>query len=279
MDLRACHDLSNLARIASRMALCLATLGSGAAAANAQCADLALVLAIDGSGSIDAEEFSLQQAGYASAFLSSRVQAALASAGRVSVAVVLWGDDAMARDVLPWQTLDNRADAEALSARIARMPRHVSGNTGIGSGIAQALDLLSMPDICSPRKVINVSGDGKESHDPHERRGVPLAAAKARATDMGVTINALAITNEVADLSAWYSDRVITGPGAFVMDVAGFGTFGTSIERKLAREIGLPQVADLSAIAGPGPLPEANRGGSVPGLGAWPSRMQIKEGT
>ena len=51
-----------------------------AGTAQARCADLALVLAIDASGSIDAAEFALQQQGYAAAFRAPHVQSALAAA-------------------------------------------------------------------------------------------------------------------------------------------------------------------------------------------------------
>jgi Protein of unknown function (DUF1194) len=214
--------------------------------ATAACPDLALVLAVDASGSIDAPEFSLQQQGYAAAFRSSAVQSALASAGRVDVALVLWGDDMMPIEVLPWHRIQSSADADNLANRVAGLPRRVTGNTGIGSGIAKALDVLATLNACQSRLMINVSGDGKESRGPRTRVGVSLASARARARDMGVTINALAITNEVADLSAWYRDQVISGPGSFVMEVSGFDTFAAAIERKLAREIAPAQVATMS---------------------------------
>lgn len=59
------------------------------------CPDLALVLAIDASGSIDARDFTLQQAGYAAAFTNPEVLDAMAGAGMVDVAVVFWGDETL----------------------------------------------------------------------------------------------------------------------------------------------------------------------------------------
>jgi Protein of unknown function (DUF1194) len=244
-------SLRRLARLGLTLALCLGPARLGLTA----CPDLALVLAIDGSGSIDASEFDLQMTGYAAAFRAPRVKAALASAGRVDVAVVLWGDDGLLKEVLPWQSLQGAQDAEALARRIAGMPRSVMGSTGIGSGISRALDLLAARGDCAGRRLINVSGDGMESMTPRARVGVTMAQARIRARDMGVTINALAITNEVADLGDWFRDKVITGPDAFVMQVTGFDTFGDAIARKLAREIALPQVADLPACVRAQSLP------------------------
>jgi hypothetical protein len=206
-------------------------------AVRAECADLALVLAIDASGSIDPPEFVLQQAGYANAFRSRRVQGALAEAGVVDVAVVLWGDTEMVPQVLDWQRLDRAMDADVLAGRIAGLARQVTGDTGIGSGLSVALDLLDGPGQCAARLMVNISGDGVETVGARPRRMVPLALARTRAEAMGVTVNALAITTDVTDLAGWYRDRVITGPGAFVMQVAGFDSFGEAIIEKLAREI------------------------------------------
>jgi Protein of unknown function (DUF1194) len=212
----------------------------------ADCADLALVLAIDGSGSISYDDFSLQQQGYAHALQSHTVQEALASVGRVDMAVVLWGDSETAPQVMDWHRIARPADAEVLSRQILAMPRVVSGNTGIGNGLAAALDLIASGETCAARRIVNVSGDGRESLPPQSRRFIPLTLARARAVDMGVTINALAITVNEPDLADWYAGQLVTGPGAFVMQVAGFDAFADAILAKLDREIRLPQVAGLS---------------------------------
>ncbi len=217
--------------------------GVPATGAFASCADLALVLAIDSSGSITDGDFALQQHGYATAFLDPRVQAALAFAGVVDVAVVLWGDEEMSPQVLPWRRVDTPDDAARLAADIAGLPRLVTGDTGIGSGIWTALDLLEAHEVCAARQIINVSGDGKESFGPRPRRHVALVSARERAEAMGVTINGLAITVEGAGLEGWYQTRVITGPDAFVMTANSFDAFGEAIIRKLAREIALPVMA------------------------------------
>jgi Protein of unknown function (DUF1194) len=221
-------------------------LGSGvfpSSGAASSCPDLALVLALDGSGSINDRDFLLQQAGYAAAFADAKVQGALASAGVVDVAVVLWGDEEMAPQVLPWKRIAGSDDTIELARRIGGLSRKVTGDTGIGRGLWTALDLLDTDQDCAARRIINVSGDGKESFGPRSRHRVPLVQARARAEDMGVTINGLAITVEEAALETWYRDRVIIGPDAFVVSVDSFGDFGEAITRKLAREIALPVLA------------------------------------
>ena len=197
------------------------------------------MLAIDASGSISAPEFALQQTGYAQAFLDPQVQSALAAAGVVDVAVVLWGDSEFAPEVLPWQRLRDAGDASALSQRIAAADRRVMGNTGIGRGVATAIDLMQAPGRCALRQVINVSGDGRESLAPHPnaRKHIPLALARKRAEELGITVNALAILTDEPDLADWYGKKLVTGLGAFVMQVDSFDSFGEAIRRKLAREI------------------------------------------
>jgi hypothetical protein len=224
----------------------LITLGSGgisASGAFATCADLELVLAIDSSGSVDDGEFALQKAGYAKAFTDPTVRRALAEAGVVDVAVVLWGDEEIEPQVLTWRRVDGPGDATGLAAEITLMPRLVTGDTGIGRGLWTALDLLEARGSCAARQVVNVSGDGRESFGPRPRHHVPLVLARDRAASMGVTVNGLAITLDGPGLEDWYRDRVITGPGAFVMTADTFEAFGAAIIRKLAREIALPKLA------------------------------------
>jgi hypothetical protein len=225
-----------------------AALMASAEVALSDCADLALVLAIDASGSVDAGEYALQRAGYAMAFSDPSVLAAVRAAGRVDVAVVLWGDGEMAPQVFPWQRISGAGAAADLTATLIYAPRQVTGNTGIGLGVNTALDLLE--GHCAARQVINVSGDGVESAAPRARSHIPLSLARDRAEEMGVTINALAITTDHPDLASWYEDHLITGTGSFVMTAGGFEDFGAAIIRKLGREIAPPQLAALAVNGG-----------------------------
>jgi hypothetical protein len=234
----------NLHGFAFSVALCAG--GLMAPGVIAECADLALVLAVDSSGSISLEDFYLQKAGYAAAFRHPGVHRALETAGTVDVAVLFWGDSDFPSQVMPWQRITGPEDAEQFGLRILSMPREVSGNTGLSRALTVALDLLEASEACALRKVVNVSGDGQETLAFRPRWSIPLQNVRERAEAMGVTVNALAIETEVADLGQWYEARLITGPGAFVMKVAGYETFADAIARKLMREI--PPIAMTSLL-------------------------------
>ena len=68
------------------------------------------------------------------------------------------------------------------------------------------------------------------------RRAVPPAHARTGAENAEVTINALAIQSEEADLGQWYRSNIVTGDG-FVMTIDRVDAFGPAIQSKLIREI------------------------------------------
>jgi hypothetical protein len=166
----------------------------------------------------------------------------------VDIGAVLFSDTEIGLQVLPMMRLHSSSGAEELAVRIEEMPRPPPGNTGIGLAVTAAIELLDAPGACAHRRLINLSGDGPESLRPRSRTPVSTAAARLRAEDHGITINALAIRNEVPDLDLWYRTRLITGPGAFVMEIEGFESFAGAIELKLLRELGLQPIAALHGV-------------------------------
>jgi hypothetical protein len=115
--------------------------------------------------------------------------------------------------------------------------------THLGAALDAALDLLGSPGLCAERAVINVSGDGRDTGNTPWYRGDPVGAARTRAAAQDVTVNGLAILSDEPDLDAYYRREVITGPGAFVMEIAGLEDFAEAIRRKIIREIGRPLLA------------------------------------
>src|SRR5262245_50209116 len=183
--------------------------------------DLALVLAVDASGSIDAEDFTLQLNGIAKAFRRSEVVDAIRSgpAGAIDVALLLWGGEIGDTVSSGWFRISTDGEAAAFAADVAAMPRRAYGTTGVGNAIMAALALIREVAEKTERLCIDVSGDGKETVLMRRRHpAVSPVYARARAESLNVTINALAIENEEADLGQWYRRTLVTNDG-FVLAI------------------------------------------------------------
>ncbi len=233
------------------IALALLTLLSAAlphatAAARADTTvDVLLVLAADISRSLDERKFRLQREGYAEAITSPRVLKAIESGPNGSIAVCLgeWSGPLAQAVIVDWTIVSNAADAHRLAARIREAPRMFMDRTAIGSAIDFSARLFEKAPATSPRRVIDVSGDGTSN------AGRSVLAARDDAMSQGITINGLAILSETplpsnpwhthppGGLLAWYENYVVGGPGAFAMAAEGFEAFGASIASKLIKEI------------------------------------------
>jgi Ca-activated chloride channel homolog len=218
--------------------LVCAAISAGPVKAGSGCADLALVLAVDSSSSIDGNEFWLQLLGYAAAFTNPKVLRALNAAGKVDVSTVFWADSAVPIVVSKWWRIRNDADAAKFAKSFLVPQRLVYGDTDLGAGLMAALDQFDMKDRCYTRKLVNVSGDGRDTLVGNRRTDhVSVGEARARADSMEVTVNGLAILNEEPNLAEYYRTQLITGEGSFVMEVRDLSTFGDAIIQKLDREI------------------------------------------
>lgn len=214
--------------------------------------DLELLLAIDVSASVDVREYALQMSGIAHAFRDPSVLSAIrASAPRgVAVAVMQWaGPDEQTYSV-PWSIVRDAESAEELAARVEATARPLTtGGTAIGDALIVGLSMLGESGILAARRVIDVSGDGRTN------RGTSPGPVRTHAASIGVTVNGLAILNEEPQLLAYYADRVIGGPGAFVIHAADYRDFGRAIRMKLIREIEGSRMAEIDHNPA-GPLQE-----------------------
>jgi hypothetical protein len=233
-----------------------------APAARAGEVDLELVLAVDVSTSIDENEFALQRDGYARAFMNPDIIAAIRSGahGRIAVTYVEWAAAESQKQVIPWTVLSDAESGTLFAEEIMAAPRSFRGWTSISGAIDYAMQAFAANPHSGVRRVIDVSGDGVNNS------GRPAEHARDEALAKGVTINGIVIMNDVPSaMSFWrtepplddfYRERVIGGPGAFVMVVEDFSTFGHAIRNKLLREIAgdslpTPKVATLPAADAP----------------------------
>ncbi|WP_119168742.1 DUF1194 domain-containing protein [Algihabitans albus] len=227
------------------------------AAGNLEPVDLELVLAVDASGSVDDAEYRLQMRGIAAALRAPDVAAAIASGpdGSIAVTVMLWAEANRPKQALPWARLSGKASIEAFAAQVDEMPRKLpAGGTGIGKAIQYAVWQIERNGYSSARQVIDLSGDGRET----AFREFSLTAPQGRSVAVlkDITVNGLAILNEVPDLDLYYRTEVIGGAGAFVEVARRYEDFAEAMRRKLRREIEWrPQVSRAVAPEPDTPLP------------------------
>lgn len=224
--------------------------------AAAEPVDLALVLAVDVSASVDYDEFALMIGGLASAFRSGPVVQALLAGPRASIAVAVLFWSSAVELAVGWTRIAAPGDAARLADAIESAPRQpLPAGTALGDGLVASLALLGRCPHPAARKVIDVSGDGRAN------QGVAVQVPRLAAELSGVGINGLAVVNEEPDLLAYYLAEVVAGLGSFAMEARDYADFAHAIQRKLIRE------------AGPGPLIADQRAGMPcepmrPGLGS-----------
>lgn len=196
--------------------------------------DLALVLAVDASGSVDQYRFDLQQRGYAAAFRSPRVVKAIRSgaAQAIVVTMVQWTGPYLQNQVIGWTVIRDEASAEAFAATIDKAQRQLyGGGTSVSGAIDYSRLLLLQAPYQATRRVIDVSGDGANN------RGRPAAQARDEAVRDGIGINGLPIMSLEPDLDRYYYDNVIGGPGAFMIPAKDYESFADAVLKKLIMEI------------------------------------------
>ena len=228
------------------LVLALACATARAEAQGGQLVDLELALLVDVSASVNDEEYRLQAGGLAAAFESAVVRDAIRAAARkgVAVSVIQWANAESQRVSVDWTLLRGDDDARWLATRIASMPRLIQGgHTALSNALAFALQELETNRFQGLRRVIDLSGDGRNND------GLPLRAVRREVVERGVTINGLAILNELPLLDGYFRNHLIGGDGAFVMVAQDYIDFTKTMIEKLDREI---RSIPLAEKRGPG---------------------------
>lgn len=209
--------------------------------------DVALVLAVDISLSMDRQDQEAQRNGYVEALRHPALHKVIARGrhGRIAVAYVEWGAPNDQRLTLDWTTIDGGETAAAVADYLEAQPYVSSRSTSISGVIDYAIGLFGEAPPAD-RWVMDISGDGPNN------MGEPVLEARARALAAGIEINGLPLMLKppdsvfaIADLDIYYEDCVIGGPAAFVIPVTHQSQFVGAIRQKLVLEI---------AQATPGPL-------------------------
>lgn len=201
--------------------------------------DLALVLAVDCSFSVDAKEFALQMQGLGAAFKRADVKAAITHGNlqRIAVSVIEWSDADSQTVVVPWTTIATGDDAENLGNTLITTKRNLAeGGTSISNALLYSEALLATAPRAT-RRVVDVSSDGRNNI------GVPVASVRDRLVANGITINALVILNEWPTLNVYFQNQVAGGEGHFVIPADDYAAYAEAIYRKLLKEITGPGIS------------------------------------
>ena len=227
----------NLALVLLLGASLVPSSGPGAAEA----VDLELVLAADGSGSIDDDELRFQREGYAAAITHPQVLAAIRGGFNQSIAIayIEWGGPYSQHTIVDWTRIDGPDSAAAFARKLTTTPRMAEGFNSISEAIAYATDLIAGNAYRGARKIIDVSGDGPQIG------GRSLIEVKALAFAHGITINALVVMSPGGGfpgpggeaLEEHYRNDVIGGRGAFVTIAENRKEMAGAILKKLILEI------------------------------------------
>jgi hypothetical protein len=208
-------------------------------AAPAEEVDVALVLALDVSYSMDIDELALQRNGYIEAFRSKELHNAIAkgAVGKIAVTYFEWAGGDFQHIVKSWTIIDTPQSALAFAEELGEAPTRRGRRTSISGAIDLGVALLEKSNVTAMRKVIDISGDGANND------GRPVTAARDDAAAKGININGLPIMLKQAsyfdidNLDVYYKDCVVTGIGAFVIPIRERHQFVDATRTKLVREI------------------------------------------
>jgi len=203
--------------------------------------DLELCLAVDGSGSIQEDEFAFQRLAYAQAISNPEVVGIMTSGFERSIAIALmeWGGAESMNPIVGWTLIDGPEAARGFADAVVAAPRKAFGWNSISNAIAFCQQWMEDNAFDGFRRVIDVSGDAGQ------HGGLPLPFVRELAVDTGIVINGLALHYRSGGLSGpggmplveHFRRDVIGGTGAFAIAVEKEEEFVDALIRKLILEI------------------------------------------
>lgn len=221
--------------------------------------DTALIISVDVSQSVDAERYALQMEGIARALEDPEVVGSIVSGptGRILFTMIAWSD--ATKVVVPWTWIASEADAKATANLVRSVPQQGGEFTCMAKMLRTVSEFIlpSLPTRAR-RTILDVSSDGidnctpptgvDEARDRLIRKGVMVngnpilvpgendfvGVGAYRAPGYGLSVGP---DTEMSTMMRWYTDHVMGGPGAFVMQANGYDDFGRAIRKKFVMEI------------------------------------------
>lgn len=187
--------------------------------------EIALILAIDISGSVVDRYYTMQRDATAQAIeqvVSPNPYTPMA------ISVTMWGQ--INHVVIPWQIIRTREDARRIANQLRMIERPGAGLTNMVTAVNEAIDLFNISPCDAERNIIDVSGDGK-SDQPN------IQAVRDRAESLQIQINGLPILTDLEpELDKYFRENIMTYDG-FVIPSNQWNDFFRSIRNKLTLEI------------------------------------------
>ena len=204
---------------------------------------LALVLSLDVSASITPEEWQLETQGIYDGLSAPEVQTAIKEALPIAIRVDQWSS--VPANSIPWTLIRNMEDLAAFQEAVKNADRLSKGGTYLAKGLQYSINSFKEAPCDPDKKVIDISGDGKDSDDLegelyHWEINSKIKEVVKSAIDYDIVINGLPILNpnaeNDADVVEYYIQEVAT-PTGFVIQATGFEDVGKAMRRKLQQEI------------------------------------------
>lgn len=204
--------------------------------------DINMVVALDRSESIDAEERKAQVEGLIHALTNPAVIQAIQAGwiGQIGLSVVTWSSFRRTEVLLPWTIVASQDDAKRVASwlraqEIAGTQIQHGKQTDVGQGISAAVDQMQVAPWFGAKQVINMVSDGISNI------GHIASVDRDRAVHLGITINGLVQGrgSAIEVLRRYFRREVIGGPSAFVESATTNDDFADAMLRKMQLEIAL----------------------------------------
>jgi Protein of unknown function (DUF1194) len=215
-------------------------LPSAASAESPEAVDVAIVVALDRSESIDQGEARAEIDGLIYTLTNSRFMRVVASGphGRIALSVVAWSSFGRSAVLLPWSVVAGPVDcAQAASILALDYERQRTTRYGSQTDVAFAIDLgikeLEHLPWPATQRVINVVADGVSNI------GRVATVDRDRAIKRGITVNGLIMGrgSAIEVLSRYFKSEVIGGPSAFMQVSRSNEEFAEAMLRKMLLEM------------------------------------------
>lgn len=144
--------------------------------------------------------------------------------------------------IVDWTALHSPADVEMIRDKLLGWRRAPAPEaTGLGAALEYGAAMIARAPTCWDQ-TLDISADGKNNDWPlpyrlreNGRLGRMNVNALVIATDFQSTVDRT--PDGVAELTAYFSARIIHGPGAFVEVAQGYAAYAAAMKRKLLREL------------------------------------------